>query len=175
MRSKLSIAAAAIFVAALYGVSLAGGAEPSPHADAIVSAPVVPLAESEQLDLKNSIGEPLWERVGLRSSALINARHLTMTPAGPLIAVLGERGLCLSLAGASSCGDPSIPGEFVSLFVRDPESGNLVGGGVGHNEWTGVTLRAGSRAHRMPTRGGLFVLRASAGVLPSREIRFDHS
>jgi hypothetical protein len=154
----LVCSAAATAVVAFAGVSLAqdrtgtSGLASFPAAE----LPSVALPEPARLAAQNLIGGSA-ERLGITAASFENAKVLTETTLGPIYVVFGEKGVCLALVpregvapdrevpAGTACGANGDPRDAVAVFLRDPSSGFMVGGGLVSAATATVELDTGGR------------------------------
>jgi hypothetical protein len=103
---------------------------------------------------------------GISMQSFDEARVVGSTSVGPLYFIPGSNGECLALSDAVECGNPGSPsgGDIGALFVTDPKTNTLVGGGIAVDGIASVTVGTPNGSRTLPVVNGTFAALQAAEI-----------
>lgn len=157
-----------VVIASVLGASQAvGSGASSPSGTAIIQKlPVAALSDSDQASLNSSLTQGARSRFGITDQDARNVRVLARTAAGQFYVVSGDKGSCIIALGTisgGSCGIPTNPASSpLTLFIPDPSTGYLIGGGIATGNVVVSTVNG--KAISVPTFDGLVRVTAAQHI-----------
>lgn len=168
--SLISLTATFAISFALVSYAHGSGRDVSLPPDLPVAAlPPVALSDQAKIALNNSIGTYQIARLGITDASFEQTREFRVTGAEAMAVVPGTNGVCLVFGGGSGCGNPGSAGHILGLYVVDPDTGNMVGGGITDRSVRRVALALNGANVVLTVNRGIFVLPASAGLREQRD------
>ncbi len=171
--ATIAIPVVSFLVALVASSSLASSRTPGISTD-ISSANLkeISLPQSQRLAINNLIGAAFGPRVGLSDESYDHVRELAQTSAGPLLAIPGTSGVCLSLGDGAGCGQLSRDAPILAVLTPDPTGAFMIGGGITTADVRTVHIDSSAGRLSVPVQEGVFQVRETDRLGPDHQMAF---
>lgn len=133
--------------------------------------PAAALTNDAKVALGDTIGSYQATREGINATSFDQVRELGVH--GTLMYVVpGTVGICLVFGGGSACSDYGSAGQILgpyhmlALYVSDPLTGAMTGGGITDGSGNGLVLSQDGKDFNVPITDGTFVVEPGLGLRP---------